>query len=456
MNGVENIKKGDNSLIGIISSNYRSEDMKPFKNHVFNHFNQGGGMVYVYSNNKENQTIDCLTKLWELDANRLYHKGRITFICREDFLEENQIDTKGFLQKIREELNQLDLNGTKKKLIYITVDSFWGNFIVEDIQQVYDNLNKLGKDRETKIVFRYIVEELQEKHMENLLKNHDYFLVDGTEDFEIYNSSQLTFQAINVLSRHNATSRIYQKEMMRVEYLKTLGELMEGTVHDINNLLITILGYAQLSMTLEDPREVEDYLKIIHRTAMDGKTITDRIQNHIRGSYDSLKDVYKFNSIVNSCIDMTKHKFKPIVGNKGKMELIVDLQSNGFIYANEYEIRQAIINIILNGIDAMANNGKMIIKTYDIGSQVVLEISDTGKGMDENTKDMIFRPYFSTKGDKGTGLGLNIAKKIFDNHRAKVLVDSKLGHGTKFTIFLPLEEKRYNVAELDIDGYNIN
>jgi len=153
---------------------------------------------------------------------------------------------------------------------------------------------------------------------------------------------------------------------------------------------------------------------------------------------------------------MTKHKFKPTGNRNSNLELTTDLQSNGFIYANEYEIRQAIINIILNGIDAMDRNGKMLIRTYDIGNQVVLEISDTGKGMDENTKDMIFKPYFTTKGDMGTGLGLHIAKRIFDNHRAKVLVDSELGQGTKFTIFFPMEEKIYSIAQLKDEGYNIN
>ncbi|GEM_PF-6135477 len=452
----EIIKKSNNPLIGIISSNYQGEDMKPYKTGIFNYFNQGGGIVYVCFKNNKRQAIDYLTKRWDLDVHRLYNKGQILFMCREDFFNDEPMNNYTIVQKLTEDLNRLSVKGIKEKYVYIIVDSFWDDFFDGKFQDIYIMLSKLYKNGSTNIVLRYLIEELKEGHIDIILNNHDYLLVDGIEDFEVYRPNELIYQSINIMSKHNVIRKIYEKEMMRVEYLRTLGELMEGTVHDINNLLITILGYAQLSMSVEDKKEIEDYLGIIHRTAMDGKAITDRIQHHIRGSYDSLKDIYKFNSIINSCIDMTKHKFKPTGNRNSNLELTTDLQSNGFIYANEYEIRQAIINIILNGIDAMDRNGKMLIRTYDIGNQVVLEISDTGKGMDENTKDMIFKPYFTTKGDMGTGLGLHIAKRIFDNHRAKVLVDSELGQGTKFTIFFPMEEKIYSIAQLKDEGYNIN
>ena len=116
---------------------------------------------------------------------------------------------------------------------------------------------------------------------------------------------------------------------------------------------------------------------------------------------------------------MVKHKFRLSNGNSNKMELVVDLNSNSYIYANEYDIRHSIINIILNGIDAMENKGTLTVKTYDEEDHIVLEISDTGKGMDEGTMNKIFKPYFTTKGSQGTGLGLSIAKKTFEKHNGK-------------------------------------
>ena len=85
----------------------------------------------------------------------------------------------------------------------------------------------------------------------------------------------------------------------------------------------------------------------------------------------------------------------------------------------------------------MEDGGIMTIRTYDEGDMLVLEISDTGKGMDEDMLDKIFNPYFSTKGSKGTGLGLSIAKRCFEGHKGIIKVESQVGEGTKFTIILP-------------------
>jgi len=79
----------------------------------------------------------------------------------------------------------------------------------------------------------------------------------------------------------------------------------------------------------------------------------------------------------------------------------------------------------------------MTVRTYDEGDRIVLEISDTGEGIDEELIDKIFKPYFTTKGYKGTGLGLSIAKRVFEEHNGVIKVESKKGEGTKFTITFP-------------------
>ncbi len=160
------------------------------------------------------------------------------------------------VQKLTEDLNRLSVKGIKEKYVYIIVDSFWDDFFDGKFQEIYIMLSKLYKNGSTNIVLRYLIEELKEGHIDIILNNHDYLLVDGIEDFEVYRPNELIYQSINIMSKHNVIRKIYEKEMMRVEYLRTLGELMEGgTVHDINNLLITILGYAQLSMSVEDKKK---------------------------------------------------------------------------------------------------------------------------------------------------------------------------------------------------------
>ena len=454
---INKIEEQDYPFIGIISSNHQGMELKSIRKHISDFLRNGGGIIRICSKSDAIQSLNYLGRIWEIDLNHLYDIDRIIFIYREDYVVDDNIDSEGFLQAIEEGLDKLKKSGSKENKIYITIDSFWHSFLESDVQYYYDKLKNIFEGRKAGFIFRYIMEELDGEYIYGLLNNHDYLLVDMDNDFEVYTPVQLVHKSLNALLRHELINRRREKEIIRVEYLKTLGELMEGTVHDINNLLVTILGYAELLLSMNDCTDVENYLEIIRSTALEGKNIVDRIRNHIRGSYDSVKDTCLFNNIINSCIEMTKHKFKsPSNINRENMKLIVDLNSNSCIYGNEYEIRQAIINIILNGIDAIGDSGVLTIKTYDVENQAVLEIIDTGKGMDEFIKRRVFDPYFTTKGNKGTGLGLNIAKKVFDNHMAKVYIDSKIGKGTKFTICFPIKEKMYNIADSASNSYNIS
>ena len=442
---------------GIVSSNQRGDEIRSHKKYVYNHFNNNGGVIYVGSKYDEEQKMKYLEEIWKMDLHSLRHKGKLIYIHREDYLiDYNHLDKEGLRNKINEGLNLLSKNGIEKKVFFITIDAFWDPFIEDNGQACYEFIKGISNDENTIFVLRYIMEELCEKYIHNLLVNHEFLLVDGVDDFELYTPEEFMYKAIILLSKYSSMVYKYENEVMKLEYLKTLGELMEQTVHDINNLLITILGYAQLAQIVKDEEDINKGLKIIQDTAMDGKNIVNRIQNYIRGNYNSSKDVYQLDDIVETCVNMIAHKFKPrFTDGETKMKMEVDLNSTKSIYGNEYELKQSIINIISNGIDAMEGSGTMTIKTYDMDEKAVLEIADTGKGMDEITINKIFNPYFSTKGNKGTGLGLNIAKKVFENHGAEIKVESKIGVGTKFKICFPAKEMMYNVAENEAKDYNI-
>jgi signal transduction histidine kinase len=248
----------------------------------------------------------------------------------------------------------------------------------------------------------------------------------------------------------------FEKELKRIEYLRNMGELMEGVTHDLNNLLTTISGLSQLSLLKDASVEVKNNLRVINQTALDGKTVIDKIHNYIRGSYNSRKDYHYFDDIVISSLAMAKHRFKTInTLERHNVCLETDLNCNGIIYCNEYEIRQGILNIILNGIDAIEEkDGILIVRTYNEDNYAVVEISDNGVGIDEETMEKLFEPYFTTKGPKGTGLGLNIVKNILKDHSAEISVESKVGEGTTF-------KTKFTIVEnIDIDedkkkGYNI-
>lgn len=456
---IETIISDKNAFIGIISSYCTEYEFKPLKKYAIDYFNNDKGFVYICSNSLEIQRCKYSKTNWGLDLEYLIEKGRLIIIYRDNYLKDDTIDVAGLLEEIEKSIDKLIEMGCVSNLVYITIDSFW-NFIGSCLwkeKDVYSELKSMTNKGNTGFILRYIMEEFNANEIYNLLNIHDYILLDMVDDFEMYTSKELVHKALTLLSQFNALNDKHKQEARRMEYFKNLGEVAEGTIHDINNLLITILGYAQLSTSLEDIKEIKEYLDIIIKTALDGRIITDRIKSYMKGSYESLKEIHEFNSIINNCIEMTRHKFKsaPIENGEG-MELVVDLNSQGCIYANEYDIRHSIINIILNGVDAMEGVGVLTIRTYNVEDQIVLEISDTGKGMDNSIKNKIFEPYFTTKGTEGTGLGLNIVKKTFDRHNGKIFVETEIGEGTKFTIFFPAIEVKDGIAISDYNSYNIN
>ena len=109
--------------------------------------------------------------------------------------------------------------------------------------------------------------------------------------------------------------------------------------------------------------------------------------------------------------------------------------AESFILGNEIQIEQVVINILQNAIDSLSDNGEISIKTFLENSKIILKLSDNGHGMDEETKQKIFAPFFTTKPENvGTGLGLFVIEKICKNHNAKIFYESKVNVGTTFKI----------------------
>ncbi|MBM3240465.1 response regulator [Candidatus Poribacteria bacterium] len=115
-----------------------------------------------------------------------------------------------------------------------------------------------------------------------------------------------------------------------------------------------------------------------------------------------------------------------------------DLQKVPIISGNESDLRGVLTNLVINSVDAMKENGMITLRTRHKDKHVVLEVSDTGIGMTEEVKQRCFEPFFSTKGERGTGLGLAMVYGIIQRHEGTIEVDSELGKGTTFTICLPI------------------
>ena len=221
------------------------------------------------------------------------------------------------------------------------------------------------------------------------------------------------------------------------EYLKLVIDLSEEIFHDFKNNLAIISGISQLTYYQDLPKEVKENMKIIYKAAIESREQIDDFYKSIKG-YDV--DIYQHKSlsdIVFTCLELIKYRINKF--GDGRISLSVNILSTSQVYCNEYRLRQAILNILINSLDAMEESGGLLnINLFDEQDSLVLEIIDTGIGIAEENLDRIFDDYYTTKGKKGTGVGLKISKSIIEASDGRIEVKSKLGKGTIFTVYLPI------------------
>jgi len=212
-----------------------------------------------------------------------------------------------------------------------------------------------------------------------------------------------------------------------------------GVAHDFNNILTVILGRAQLAIeSVEDP-VLKKSLTAIEQAALDGATTVRSLQEFTRVRKDRISDSINVNHMVMSALNMAEPRLKERTEKDGSaIEVSTELNVRESVLGDIAELREALINIIFNAVDAMPDGGKISIKTWRENNQLVLSIADTGVGMSDQTSDKIFDPYFTTKGPGGVGLGLSMAYGIITRHGGDIGVESSLGKGTTFYIRLPL------------------
>ncbi len=252
------------------------------------------------------------------------------------------------------------------------------------------------------------------------------------EILEIYSSSAKNI--VNSFLEKIKNDRIISQN----EKLKALGEISNGVAHDFNNILATISGYIDLSLAKRQDDNIREYLEIIKRASLDGAEMLRRIQEFTKNIREEEHSFFKFERIMKIVLDM----INPRVNDKSifgvDIHIYKDLNAKGYVKGREFEIREVIINILNNAIDAMPSGGNIKIKTYNMNNYIYIEIEDSGEGIPKNILSRIFDPFFSTKGVNGNGIGLSVSYKIIKDHGGSIEVESKENLGTKFIISLPM------------------
>ncbi|KPJ54553.1 MAG: hypothetical protein AMJ37_00420 [Dehalococcoidia bacterium DG_18] len=232
---------------------------------------------------------------------------------------------------------------------------------------------------------------------------------------------------------------VAQEYMVRSEKLRALGEMAGGVAHDFNNVLSVILGRAQLALdSAEDPR-LKKSLLAIEQAALDAAKTVRRLQEFTRVRTDTDFDQVDVSHLVQSALHMAEPRLRESMEKDGvNIEVSVDLNTVNSVWGDTTELREALLNIIFNAVDAMPEGGKLTIKARQEDNQVVLSLADTGVGIPDKMLANIFDPFFTTKGPDGMGLGLSITYGIINRHGGNVDVESNLGNGSTFYIRLPL------------------
>ena len=238
--------------------------------------------------------------------------------------------------------------------------------------------------------------------------------------------------------------RTAQQQLVEQERMRALGQMASGIAHDFNNALTPIVGFADL--LLEHPEQVADtarvahYLQLIKTSAQNATQVVRRLREFYRrrGTGDVFLPV-ELNPLIEQTVELTRPRWQQQTQAVGiTIAVQTDLGQIPVINGNAGELRDALTNLLFNAVDSLPQGGTITIRTAVAEQYVRLEVADTGAGMSPEVQAHCFEPFFSTKGDHGTGLGLALVHGIIRRHDGLIAVESDPGIGTTFTIQFPL------------------
>ena len=241
-----------------------------------------------------------------------------------------------------------------------------------------------------------------------------------------------------------------QATVLKQERLKALGQMASGIAHDVNNALSPIVGFSELLIKGDFGlnQKGKNYLGYIGTAGHDIAHIIARLREFYRKQEDEGPlQTLNLNQLVEQVVDMTRPRWRDIPQSKGvtievQTDLARDLPTTA---GNESEIREAFTNLVLNAVDAMPEGGRITMRTAVNGEngsrQIRVDVTDTGTGMNEETRKRCLEPFFSTKGKRGTGLGLAMVYGVVQRHEGNIEIESEPGNGTTFRLTFPVRDK---------------
>ena len=245
--------------------------------------------------------------------------------------------------------------------------------------------------------------------------------------------------------------RTAQQQLVRQERLSAFGAMASGVVHDFSNALMSIIGYSETLLSNEVARSNEatvlEYLRIINVAGRDSAHLVSRLRDFYRASGTSdMFEELDLNEITTQSMAMAKPRFARR-DRDSTIRFETDFEGSPKIAGVGAEFREMLTNLIVNAVDAVSDGGTVLLRTRQHFDEVILEVIDDGVGMSEDVRLHCIEPFFTTKGDRGTGLGLAMAFGITNRHRGALEIASELGKGTTVRIRLPMFRQQVEANE---------
>jgi Signal transduction histidine kinase regulating C4-dicarboxylate transport system len=239
--------------------------------------------------------------------------------------------------------------------------------------------------------------------------------------------------------------KLTQDSVIAEERLHALGQMSAGIAHDFNNYLSPIIGLSELMLTrphiIGQPEKVLQYLRAIHQAGLDAALVVRRLREYYRAANAGDEvEVIDLKLVVEQTIELTQSRWgDQSLSTDTKYRITTKLDEAG-VAGRASELRQMLVNLIFNALDAMPNGGDLsftIERDAKRPGIVNLEVRDTGEGMTAEVRKRCLEPFFTTKGTAGTGLGLATTYGIVKRHHGEIQIESEPGIGTRIIITLP-------------------